>query len=267
MVMILITRMTRLVLSNAIIFEADTGKYRYNFTVAIKEGVINWIGPDDDFQSEDNDIIQDLSGKYILPGLIDCHVHLEADTSVDFIKQRMRSKDGRYHYLALHHAQAHLRAGFTTLRDLGGGNWGAPLRRILEEGIFPGPRILVAQRTIGQFGNQEKMGPREWIIANEQYDVEAGPYGAMQAVRDRKAAGSDLIKTMTTGGVLHGMESQLDRSLWTDEELKAMVTEAHRLGMRVAVHAHGLHGIIKAAKAGVDTIEHGSFLKDRKSVV
>jgi imidazolonepropionase-like amidohydrolase len=259
--------MSRLVFQEANVFDANSGNYLANQTIAIKAGKFDWVGPDSDYQTEDGDIVRQLEGKFVFPGLIDCHVHLEATTTVDWAKEMMRSKDGKYHYIALHHAQLHLRAGFTTLRDVGGGDWGAPLRRIFAEGLFSGPRLLVAQRTIGQFGNQEKMGPREWIEATQRYDVEAGPYGIVQAVRDRKASGSDLIKTMTTGGVLHGMESQLDRSLWTEEELDAMVTEAHRLGMRVAVHAHGLHGIIKAANAGVDTIEHCSFVNEKAATV
>jgi len=255
--------MNRLVFQQATIFDPDSKTYTNNQTIVIANDEFVWIGPDSEFTTEDGDIITELEGKLVFPGLIDAHVHLGATTAVDWAKERMRSKDGRYHYLALKHAQDHLKAGFTTLRDVGGSpDWGAPLRRVLAEGMFPGPRILVAQQTLGQFGNQEKFGPREWIEANAKNDIAAGPYGVIEAVRDRKATGSDLIKTMTTGGVLHGQESQLDRSLWTEEELEAMVTEAHRLGMRVAVHAHGLHGIIKAAKAGVDTIEHGSFMNE-----
>ncbi|MHA2502919.1 MAG: amidohydrolase family protein [Candidatus Kariarchaeaceae archaeon] len=258
--------MSRLVIQGPY-FDSISGNFISDHTIVIEDTIITWVGPTAQFQSEGSDMVLDYKDKFILPGLIDCHVHLGSTVEVDWAKEMMRSKDERFHYLALKHAQDHLKAGFTTLRDVGGGSWGAPLRRILEENVFPGPRLFVAQRTIGQFGNQEKMGPSEFIEAMTRYDVKPGPYGVIEAVRERKASGSDLIKTMTTGGVLHGMESQLDRSLWTEEELDAMVTEAHRLGMKVAVHAHGLHGIIKAAKAGVDTIEHCSFVNEEAAQI
>ncbi|MFV2014362.1 MAG: amidohydrolase family protein, partial [Candidatus Heimdallarchaeota archaeon] len=127
------------------------------------------------------------------------------------------------------------------------------------------PRLLVAQIPMSQWGNQESLGPSDFIEVEKKYEIISGKDGIIHAVRDRKRSGSDFIKTMTSGGVLHGMGSELERSLWTDEEMSALVCEAHRLGMHVAVHAHGNHGILKAAEAGVDTIEHCSFVDDESA--
>jgi len=96
----------------------------------------------------------------------------------------------------------------------------------------------------------------------ENYDIRSGPEGVMDAVRERKLYGSDFIKTATTGGVLHGIESKIDVSFWADDELEAMATEAHRIGMHIACHAHGNEGIYRATKFGIDTIEHGSLMTE-----
>ncbi|MCE7737006.1 MAG: amidohydrolase family protein, partial [Candidatus Heimdallarchaeota archaeon] len=170
-----------------------------------------------------------------------------------------RVKNPMYSYIALKSSQEYIKYGFTTLRDCGGEAWGASLRRAFDQNMFPGPRLLVAQNFLMQWGNQEEMGPDEYLEIQRKHEVISGPDGVKHAVRERKRSGSDFIKTTTTGGVLHGMESQLDRSLWTQEELKAMVDEAERLGMHVAAHAHGNEGIYQATLAGVRSIEHCSM--------
>lgn len=252
----------RTVLHQGNILDVNSGKLLENHSVVLENGRINWVGESGTFEKLENDDIINLEGKLVIPGLIDCHVHLEASCEIDYWKDRMRRKDPMYHYIALKNGQEHLKSGFTTVRDCGGDLWGASLRRIFESKMFPGPRLLVAQIPMSQWGNQESMGPSEFFEVEKKYEILSGKDGITHAVRERKRSGSDFIKTMTTGGVLHGMESQLERSLWTDEEISALVKEAHRLGMHVAVHAHGNHGIHKAATAGVDTIEHCSFVDE-----
>ncbi len=115
---------------------------------------------------------------------------------------------------------------------------------------------------MGQYGNQEEIGPDELIHSNLWEHTMSGKDGIIHAVRERVRSGSDFIKTATTGGVLHGIGSKLKRSFFTDEELEIMVHEAHRLGLHVASHAHTDEGIFTAVKAGIDTIEHGSLISE-----
>lgn len=260
--------MSRTVIKAGNLVDVINEKILENHTIVSQQDKIVWIGDNGSFEPESDDHVIDANDRFILPGLIDCHVHLGATTAVESLKEKFRHKDHWFGYIALKHGQDHLKAGFTTLRDCGGDYWGSPLRQIFREGTFSGPRLLVAQRPIMQYGNQESMGPGDWIeFSKDRNEIPSGIDGVTHAVRDRKASGSDFIKTMTTGGVLHGLESQLDRSLWTDEELKAMVAEVNRLGMHLAVHAHGLHGIAKAANAKVHTIEHCSFVDEETAKV
>ncbi|RMG26977.1 MAG: amidohydrolase family protein [Methanobacteriota archaeon] len=245
-------------ITNVNIIDIKSGKIMENQSVGFTNRIW-WIGEQNEHKVDET---IDGAGSYLLPGLIDLHVHLQATTAVNWAEEMMRKKSGMDHYIALSNAHRHLRAGFTTLRDCGGELWGSSLRHSIDRGIVMGPRLLVAQWTIGQWGNQEAMGPDEWLEIQRKREVFTGSDGVRHAVRERKRLGSDFIKTMTTGGVLHGMESKLERTLWTEEELTAMVNEAHRLGMHVAVHAHGTAGIVHAARAGVDTIEHCSLVDE-----
>lgn len=255
--------MVRTVLHDGILFNSRSGELQPSFSVAMENGLITWVGPSVEFSSEEGDVVHQMAGKFILPGLIDCHVHISMFATPFYEREQMRTRSPQYGYSALLNAQKHLVAGFTTIRDCGAwNNWGPSLRKSLADHRFAGSRIVIANRPISQWGNQEAVGPDALIDEEKNYETLTGVEGVMHAVRERKRAGSDFIKTMATGGVMHGQESQLERSLWRDEEMKAIVNEAHRLGMHVAVHAHGLHGIKKAAKAAVDTIEHCSFVDE-----
>ncbi|MHA2249546.1 MAG: amidohydrolase family protein [Candidatus Kariarchaeaceae archaeon] len=258
--------MSRLVLENITFFNSKEGNYEYGKTIVSKDKQIAWIGDSSSFEKEENDMIIDGDGKFVLPGLIDSHVHISLSLAFMMNMERfmLRTKDAMYGYYALQNAQKYLPWGFTTIRDCGAwGNWGPSLRRAIDQGMFVGPRISVANKPISQWGNQEEMGPSYIINAiKKEAEVLSGADGVRHAVRDRKRSGADFIKTMTTGGVLHGMESKLDRSLWTLDELEVMVDEANRLGMHVAVHAHGYGGVTSAVTAGVRSIEHGSMITE-----
>ncbi len=254
----------RLVIHNSFLFDSISGRMKENTTVVIKENRIVWVGEEATFEKEENDMIIDATGKTILPGMVETHVHLTATGNPQFEREYLRTKSDMYHYFALDHAQKHLVSGFTCVRDAGA-NPGvlSSLRRILNYGIFAGPRLVVSETGIWQWGNQEDVGPRALVnFSKENYQVKAGVDNVKHAVRDQKNEGADFIKTATTGGVLHGMESKVSFSLWTHEELVAMREEAHRLGMHVACHAHGTPGIIAAAEAKLDTIEHGSYMTE-----
>ena len=255
----------RLILNNVTYFDTIHGKMEPDKSIVLANGKIEWIGESSSFDKEENDQLLDLDGEYVLPGLIDCHVHLEMSTAINQERVYLTTPTSYYGYLALKHAQDHLRAGFTTLRDCGGEKWGSSLKKAISTGLFKGPRILVAQYAIPQWGSQDMMWPNELLEAfskNREFSTPSGVDGVTQAVRDRVIVGSDFIKTATTGGIYHGAKSRVDKTLFNEDELKAMVREAHRNNMHVASHAHGDAGIRLAVDTGIDTIEHGSMVSE-----
>jgi len=202
----------------------------------------------------------DLSTRTVLPGLIDAHVHLAGDPGGDFRDEAVDSDEWAA-MLGVKNARITARAGFTTVRDVGSPPLvGFALRRATEQGIIPGPRILSSGPAISIVGGHgDVSGFRPEV--NAALGVSNTCTGAQQCaerVRQFARAGADLIKITATGGVL----SQQGRGLgqhFTDAELAAIVDTAHSLGLKVAAHAHGARGIEAAARAGVDSIDHGTF--------
>ncbi len=202
----------------------------------------------------------DLSNRTVLPGLIDAHVHLSGNPSGEFWREAV-DPDEWGMILGVENARITARAGFTTVRDVGSPpQVGHMLRRGTAEGRIAGPRILSsgpALSIIGGHGDVSGFRP-EVVEALSAGNTCTGPQQCAGRVREASRAGADLIKFTATGGVL----SQQGRGLeahFTDEEMRAIVTTAHALGLRVAAHAHGARGIEAAARAGVDSIEHGTF--------
>ena len=205
--------------------------------------------------------IIDLSARTVLPGLIDAHVHFMSVPGGAFWRDAVDTDD----YQALvgaRNALTTLRAGFTTVRDLGSpGTTGFALRRAIEEGLVPGPRMIVSGTplsTIGGHGDVAGFRP-EVIAALDGHNTCTGADQCAARVRELARAGADVIKFMATGGVL----SQGDRGLgqsFSDAEMRAIVETAHGLGLKVAAHAHADEGIAAAVRAGVDSIEHGTFV-------
>ncbi|NPD89975.1 MAG: amidohydrolase family protein [Asgard group archaeon] len=254
----------RLVIKSGRVFDSINGKLLENITIVIVGNRIAWVGDDSNYEKGEKDKIIDATNKVVLPGMIETHVHLTATGNPQSEREYLRTKRDMYNYLALDHAQKHLVSGFTCVRDCGAYKGVvSSLRRILDQRIIAGPRLVASETGLGQWGNQESIGPQALLDAvREESVVTAGVDNVVYAVREQKRLGADFIKTLTTGGVLHGMESKVSFSLWTDDELEAMVTEAHRLGMHLASHAHGNAGIIAAVKAGIDTIEHCSLVDE-----
>ncbi|TFI58897.1 amidohydrolase family protein [Sphingomonas parva] len=202
----------------------------------------------------------DLSSKTVLPGLIDTHVHLSGDPDDDYRNQAVDSDEWAT-LVGARNARATVRAGFTTVRDLGSGPLvGFALRRATAEGAIPGPRILSsgpAISTIGGHGDVSGFRPEVLAVLGSGNTC-TGAEECAARVREFSRAGADVIKITATGGVL----SQQARGLgqhFTDAEMKAIVDTAHGLGLKVAAHAHSARGIEAAARAGVDSIEHGTF--------
>jgi imidazolonepropionase-like amidohydrolase len=258
---------SRLVIKSGNVFDSIEGKIKENLTIVTKHNEIVWVGDEGSFEKEVNDEIIDATGKTVFPGMVECHLHLHMKGDINMERATLRTKRDMYHYYALDNAQKQLISGFTCVRDAGSFTGIMPsLRRILDLGVLAGPRIMNSDMGIWQWGNQEEVYPAPiiaWVREHEQ--VIAGVDNVKHAVRDLKFRGATYIKTATTGGVLHGMESKVSFSLWTEEELEAIVEESHRNDMHVASHAHGKAGIDKATLAGVDTIEHGSFIDEESA--
>jgi imidazolonepropionase-like amidohydrolase len=203
----------------------------------------------------------DLSGKTVLPGLTDLHVHLTGDPGGDFWKEAVEPDEWGV-IVGAKNARLTARAGFTTVREAGSAQHTAfVLRRATAEGLIAGPRIIAAGPALSIVGGHaDTNGFRPEV--NELLDTGYNCTGAAQCAEKVRLAsqnGADVIKITATGGVL----SQQGRGLeahFTAEEMKAIADTAHALGLKVMAHAHGARGIEAAAKAGIDTIDHGTYL-------
>jgi imidazolonepropionase-like amidohydrolase len=194
----------------------------------------------------------DLSGCTLLPGLINCHVHLCFGAEADPVRVMRDEPYALTALKVLRRAQETVEAGVTTVRDLGGRDYAEfAVRRAVAEGLFPGPRILGAGRPVCMTGGHGNAIGRE----------ADGPDDARKAVREQLKAGADVIKLIATGGVMTpGVEPGSPQL--TLEEMRAAIEEAAKAGRRTAAHAQGSTGIADAIEAGITTIEHGIFLTD-----
>jgi imidazolonepropionase-like amidohydrolase len=194
----------------------------------------------------------DLAGCTLLPGLINCHVHLCFGAEADPVRVMKDEPHALTALKVLRRAQETVEAGVTTVRDLGGRDYAEfAVRRAVAEGLFPGPRILGAGRPVCMTGGHGNSIGRE----------ADGPDDARKAVREQLKAGADVIKLIATGGVMTpGVEPGSPQL--TFEEMRAAIEEATKAGRRTAAHAQGSTGIADAIEAGITTIEHGIFLTD-----
>ncbi|MCK0127369.1 amidohydrolase family protein [Erythrobacter sp. F6033] len=229
--------------------------------ITIVDGVIEGVATGEAPQIEGAEYV-DLSGKTILPGLIDMHVHLTSESDMHGYR-RLAISDERATITGVVNAKTTLMAGFTTVRNVGAGSFGdVALRDAINEGDIPGPRMFVSGPPIGITGghcSDNNLLPPEYEAVGE--NVADGPWAARAAVRKNRKFGVDVIKTCSTGGVL-SKGTKVGAPQYTVEELTALTEEAHSHGLKVASHAHGSEGIVNALKAGVDTIEHASFIDD-----
>ncbi len=210
----------------------------------------------------------DLKSKTVMPGFIDMHVHIEGETNPKRYLETFTKNEADIAFTAAEIAERTLLAGFTTVRDLGGSGVNVSLRNAINNKTVKGPRIFTAEKAIGTTGghadptngfkkvNMGDPGPTEGVI-NSVDD-------ARKAVRQRYKNGADLIKITATGGVL-SVSKNGDNPQFRQEEVDEIVRTAKEYGMHVAAHAHGKEGMQRAIKAGVQTIEHGSFM-DKETV-
>ena len=199
----------------------------------------------------------------LMPGLIDSHVHLTGNPAEPFW-QVVVETDERAAITGVRNALRTVQAGFTTVRDLGApGSAGYALRDAIEAGDVPGPRILSAGRMVSIIGGHGDLtGFRPDVTrALDAGNTCTGAEECAEVIRTHARAGADVIKFAATGGVLSQQNRGLDQH-FTDAEMKSIVDTAHQLGLKVASHAHGPRGVEAAARAGVDSIEHGTYVDD-----
>lgn len=221
-----------------------TGNSPLKDGVVITEGKkILQVGPKSSVNIPPKAEVIDAKGKFLLPGLVDCHVHVFHSGFVPVPPKG--SKLAYAGVIAMNNLRSALQSGVTTVRDLTSGHINLAMRTAIKRGIMIGPRCLVAGRGICMTGGH---GSSSNIFGTGAHEVD-GPIGVRKAIREEAKAGADLIKILTS--------SRSKNPEFTQEELNVAVEEAHRLGMRVAAHAGNYITTRMVSKAGVDTIEHG----------
>jgi len=247
------------------LIDGISGKAQAEVTIVVDGKMITDIQKGYTSGSSGDKVI-DLKNKTVMPGLIDCHVHLEEEHSKTGMLDGFTMTDADMAYHAQVYAKRTLMAGFTTVRDLGGSGVNISLSKAVRQGLVDGPRIITAGRAISASGGHmdgsvgfrddvfnHKMGPDDGVAD--------GRDELIKAVRLQIKRGSTVIKIASTGGVLDLSENSSGAEFSIDE-IKAVVETAKDYGLRVACHAHGAEGIKRAILAGVTSIEHGTFMND-----
>ncbi|GGE62838.1 metal-dependent hydrolase family protein [Massilia psychrophila] len=248
------------------LLDVKAGAWRERVSITIDNGKVLSIAP---LEPKPGHI--DLSAYSCLPGLIDMHVHLTSETQKEAasLADDLRGNPADFAYRSVPHAERTLKAGFTTVRDLGASDGlGIALKNAIANGTIAGPRMFTSGTSIATTGGHAD--PTNGL--SQQFSHAVGtpgpvqgvinsPEQAREAVRARYKEGADLIKVTATGGVLSQARGG-QNAQFTEDELRAIVSTAKDYGFRVAAHAHGAEGMKRALRAGVDSIEHGSLMDD-----
>jgi imidazolonepropionase-like amidohydrolase len=240
--------------------DVKSGKFLSDQTLVIEDGKIVSAGPAADAKIAADAVRIELPNATILPGLIDAHTHITMNPQFGY--DTLAISVPREALIGAKNARTTLLAGFTTVRNVGAGTFtDVALRDAINAGDVPGPRMLVSGPALGITGGHcdNNMLPFEYHATDD--GVADGVAAVQHKVRENIKYGADVIKVCATGGVL-SLGDDPQHSQYTLEEMKAIVADAHRLGRKVAAHAHGAEGIRWAAEAGVDSIEHGSYIDD-----
>jgi imidazolonepropionase-like amidohydrolase len=255
------------VLKAARIFDGKSNSIASPGVVIVANGKITAVGPN--AQIPPSAEVIDLGDATLLPGFIDAHTHLTMmyttdykQAELDFLQKTIPEQT----LDSLANAKVTLMSGFTTVRDVGSHHFiDVGLRNAIRNGKVPGPRMLVSVHAIGATGGHcDETGYRSGAFGKElgpEEGVANGPEQIRYAVRLAHKYGADIIKTCASGGVL-SLADDVDTPQLTQEEMNALIDEAHALRRKVAAHAHGAEAAKRAIRAGVDSIEHGTFLDD-----
>ncbi len=248
------------------LFDSVSGKLQDDGVIVVRGGHIESVGSH--IAIPDGAKVIDLGDATLLPGFIDAHVHLSQQSSDNWYKDWYESKSRFPAEQALYgarNARVTLEAGFTSVRDVGSEDYiSLGLRNAIAAGVIPGPRMLVSNYAIGATGGHADQDPvplQRIAAAGPDKGVCNGPDECRAAVRYQLKFGADVIKFMPSGGVL-SLSDPVDAPELSQEEMNAIVSEAHAWKRKVAAHCHGDRAAKMAIAAGVDSIEHGSFLED-----
>lgn len=248
------------VLRAARMLDVKTGRIISPAVVVIEKDRIKSVNP----TSVPPGQVIDLGDTTLLPGLIDMHTHLSFDIEGAWIHRSVTETAGDYALRGARNARRTLLAGFTTVRDLGSAYFvDVALMRAIDQEFIPGPRIFPAGHSIGITGGHcDTTGYAPGVVERgPESGVADGPDSVLKAVRYQIKHGAKVIKICATAGVL-SLEGPVGAQQLSEAEMRAIVEEAARHGLKVAAHAHGTEGIIAAVRAGVASIEHGSILND-----
>jgi imidazolonepropionase-like amidohydrolase len=243
------------------LLDVKTGQLLNDQTIVVTGSTIQSIAPTASVPAQPSDTVLDLSSLTVLPGLIDVHTHLTMNTDFDPFRE-VTSTSAKEAINGVANARTTLMAGFTTVRNVGAYNFvDVDLRDAINAGQVPGPHMQVSGPLIGITGGHcdENLLPFQYHTVGD--GVADGIPAVQHMVRQNIKYGADLIKVCATGGVLSKGDDP-NAAQFTLEEMQALVADAHRLGRKVAAHAHGEQGILWATEAGVDSIEHGSYITD-----
>jgi imidazolonepropionase-like amidohydrolase len=242
------------------LLDVKSGKMLSDQTLVVEDGKIVSSGASADAKIPTDAMRIELPNATVLPGFIDAHTHLTMDPKFGY--ETLALSTSRQALTGAKNARLTLLAGFTTVRNVGAKDFSdVALRDAINAGDVPGPRLLVSGPPLSITGGHcdNNMLPFEYHATSD--GVADGIAAVQHKVRENIKYGADLIKVCATGGVL-SLGDNPQHSQFTLEEMKAIVADAHRLGRKVAAHAHGAEGIRWAAEAGVDSVEHGSYIDD-----
>lgn len=258
------TQAVTIAIKSGKVIDVETGKVLQSQIILIDSNLITAIGPDIKIPAGARVI--DLGNATVLPGLIDCHTHITSQPSGDYYGDIFRKSPIDYAVTAHIYAKRTLHAGFTTCRDLGSGAFvDVALRNAINNGVVEGPRLLVAGLYIGSTGSHGDLNGYspylDWKFPPEMSGVANGVDEVRKQVRYNVKYGADVIKFGASAGVLSEEES-VGAPQYSQEEMNAIVEESKMWHKKVAAHAHGTEAIKMAVKAGVNSVEHGSFIDD-----
>lgn len=244
------------------LLDVRSGKLLANQAILLQQDRVHSIVAAAKLSSAEQNLPRtDLSGYTVMPGLIDMHVHLTANPAAHGYR-RLQQTPARQALFGVSAAEATLNAGFTTVRNLGAGGFAdVDLRNAINDGDIAGPRMQVSGPSLCMTGGHCDNNLLPHIYQANADGVANGVDAIRAKVRSNMKYGADVIKFTATGGVL-SRNTDVNASQYSLEEMQALVAEAHDRGAIVAAHAHGLRGIKRALQAGVDSIEHASFIDD-----